>query len=213
MTSILQHYESFRFSVIPCPLFVAHKHIIEQCGTWKKTFEISQASPFDVRLIYEEPEGPRRTGGGSVGILLREIVIDGLPRTVYVCSYTDGYASLLSMVSEKIPGVFFTFRVSRLDVLYPMNMMKAFERNEISRFLYAMKDPRWKFWESGRPLPFEETSLYKSRLLRDRLNPNVISEYLSWLNFPSLDESFWISKEPGYLLCQRDFRLGLLTRT
>jgi hypothetical protein len=62
--------------------------------------------------------------------------------------------------------------------------------------------------EKGEPLPFEDLALYRSRQKRDRLTPEIISEYLTRFGYGSLDGDFWISAEPTHLLCEREFRLS-----
>ncbi len=57
------------------------------------------------------------------------------------------------------------------------------------RDVLAYKDPRWVFYEEGDPLDFEDLNLYKSRLVRDRLNSKILIEYLKrmGIDFEKID--------------------------
>lgn len=71
-----------------------------------------------------------------------------------------------------------------------------------------MKDTSaWVFLEKGEPLCFERLDFYNARRKRDRLTPDILSDYLACLGYGSLDEDFWISAAPAYLLCDSEFRL------
>ena len=52
----------------------------------------------------------------------------------------------------------------------------ASEKNE--RHITVYQDPQWTFYECGTPLPIEDMSLYKKRLIKNRLNNAIIKQYL-----------------------------------
>lgn len=47
------------------------------------------------------------------------------------------------------------------------------------RIIYALKEDRWVFYEEGELLPFENPDYYKRRKIKDRINNDIIIEYLS----------------------------------
>jgi hypothetical protein len=57
------------------------------------------------------------------------------------------------------------------------------------RVVYALLERRWEFFQSGTPFPFEETSRYAARRIRDRLTPEMMDRYLRALAIPRLDDS------------------------
>ena len=59
--------------------------------------------------------------------------------------------------------------------------------NGEERLIYANKEDRWIFYEEGEPLPFENKEYYKRRLIKDRLNNDIIVEYLSKMGINLLD--------------------------
>ena len=47
------------------------------------------------------------------------------------------------------------------------------------RIIYALEEDRWVFYEEGEPLSFENTDYYKRRIIKKRINNEIILEYLS----------------------------------
>ena len=51
---------------------------------------------------------------------------------------------------------------------------------------------------SGNPLPFENEDYYFRRLKKDRINADIILEYMNALGWNMLDDSFWLSHKQAY---------------
>jgi hypothetical protein len=211
MTSILDTYGRFAFSVLPCTVDVARQAVADQLGAWGKRVAIDRAALRDVRLIYGSPQGPFHPPAIEIGILLSEI--DGYAgrRTLFVSNVADGYASMIAMISKSILGTHLSFSVSRLTLEYPRNAITAWEHARTVRVVYAMRESSaWEFFEKGEPLPFEDLSFYRARQKRERLTPQSISECLSRLGYGSLHRDYWISSSPAHLVCETGFELGAI---
>ncbi len=61
---------------------------------------------------------------------------------------------------------------------------------------------------SGNPLPFENEDYYSRRLKNDRINADIILEYMNALGWNMLDDSFWLSDKQAYYE-KREFTGGL----
>jgi len=59
------------------------------------------------------------------------------------------------------------------------------------RVIMALKEDRWIFYQKGKPLPFEDLSLYDKRKIKDRINLDVIINYLQeiGINYHKIDTS------------------------
>ena len=55
----------------------------------------------------------------------------------------------------------------------------------------AIKEDRWTFIQQGHPLPFENIDYYNKRRMKDRINFEIIKEYLLKLgiDFYKIDSS------------------------
>lgn len=76
-----------------------------------------------------------------------------------------------------------------------MSRFWLMEKGEDKRVVYAMKDPRWIFYQEGNPLPFENLDYYQNRYIKNRLNQAILLEYLEKLGFCILENDFWRSEK------------------
>lgn len=51
---------------------------------------------------------------------------------------------------------------------------------------------------SGTPLPFENEGYYSRRLKKDRINADIILEYMNALGWNMIDDYFWVSDKLSY---------------
>ena len=70
------------------------------------------------------------------------------------------------------------------------------------RYLLCYQDPQWVFYEEGEPLKFENVELYKSRLKKNRLNKEILLQYLNCLGWNIMDENFWHTNNVIYEFVQ-----------
>ena len=63
---------------------------------------------------------------------------------------------------------------------------------------YIQDGLRSEFFMSGNPLPFENDDYYSRRLKKDRINADIILEYMNALGWNMLDDSFWLSHKQAY---------------
>lgn len=207
--SILSVYERFAFAILPCPMAVAREVILAQSAAWNQPLAIDRATVRDVQPILNSPDGPARLPAMRKAILLSEVEGADGKMTLFVSSVADGYSSMIYMVSKHVPGLHLAVQVSSASLEYPRNALTAIAADREVRVVYAMRDTNaWDFFEKGEPLPFENLAFYQLRQKRDRLTPEIISEYLTRFGYGSLDKDFWISAEPAHLLCEQEFRLS-----
>ena len=60
--------------------------------------------------------------------------------------------------------------------------------------------PPWKFINNGAYFEFENDEYYKRQRISDRVNRDVVVEYLQALGFDLRDPAFWTSRRPAFLL-------------
>lgn len=106
-------------------------------------------------------------------------------KTMLVSNVTDGWDTLCNAIAIRTKTDLYKFAWSNADHPDAMNAFRYtdFSAGDVSaafraqRVVYAMKDPRWIFYETGKPLPFEDVSLYKKRKITDRMNKPIIISY------------------------------------
>ncbi|HFW3778307.1 TPA: hypothetical protein ACIBKK_004939, partial [Salmonella enterica subsp. enterica serovar Thompson] len=57
--------------------------------------------------------------------------------------------------------------------------------------VYSMTDPRWKFYQKGDKLWFENEHYYTNRVIRKRMNKEILTEYCGQLNLDIKSDDFW----------------------
>ena len=62
---------------------------------------------------------------------------------------------------------------------YPVNSFWHIDENGNERVVQALKEDRWTFYQKGTPLPFEDLSLYEKKRIKDRINFDIIKQYLN----------------------------------
>ena len=80
---------------------------------------------------------------------------------------------------------------------YTFGQRKGDRRSE--RYVQYIQDGlRSEFYMSCNPLPFENEDYYSRRLKKDRINADIILEYMNALGWNMLDDSFWLSDKQAY---------------
>jgi hypothetical protein len=209
--NILDQLTTFAFAIIPGSAGMVANIIKEQGSAWANhEYSVDITCVRDIRIVCLSPDGPERKPAVKIAIMLSEVEGPNGPITLFVSSVKDGYVAMVIAISKKIPGEIVTFRIGRMDRLYPGNFIQSFLAGKSQRIVYAARTDRerWEFLEQGKPLPFEDPHIYEARRKRDLLNPEVIEMYLHKLGYVSLDQEFWITRhEPARLLAHKDFRL------
>jgi hypothetical protein len=74
------------------------------------------------------------------------------------------------------------------------------------RAIIVMRDGGpWKFLQSGNPLPFEDTTRYTARKVRDRFTYEMLVEYAAALGLRPFDEDFYLPPErPTAVLVEQE---------
>lgn len=54
-----------------------------------------------------------------------------------------------------------------------------------------MRDPKWTFYCQGEALPFEDRRQYQRRIIKQRLNKNVLIRYCARLGYDIAGDLFW----------------------
>ena len=111
------------------------------------------------------------------------------PQTTFLtANIDDGFLKMCQSFQKKMHCPFTRINLSNKN--YPPESMYWFQHIKPSgeeRLVYANKEDRWIFYEEGKPLPFENEAYYKRRIIKERLNYDIIVEYLSKMGINLLD--------------------------
>lgn len=103
-------------------------------------------------------------------------------RVFFTSNSADGRITLCNCVSKMLSCNFFKCRMhsSKSNDTFPFNSI-TYKRvgADVDRSVLAYKDPKWTFYEVGKPEDFEDLNFYKKKCIKDRLNSEIILSYLS----------------------------------
>lgn len=116
------------------------------------------------------------------GVVLWGNVADGFDSITYILNkrYGLGWTRVSFTLDTPEPG-------------YEMRFFHYMPANGKERYVHVMQNPRWEFWESGEPLPFEQTERYKERIKKKRLTNEMLLDYLLALDWDLRSPDFWKS--------------------
>jgi hypothetical protein len=111
--------------------------------------------------------------------------------TIFLSNLQDGWITLANRISGlgKFPR--YSFSLSDTSVGDAKNSMEFSDgTGNIARVVYAMRDPKWVFYQEGAPRPFEDVNLYEARYIKNRIDRDVIRRYCAKIGV-HLDDYFF----------------------
>ncbi len=73
------------------------------------------------------------------------------------------------------------------------------------RIIYSMKEnKKWIFFEKGKPLDIENLNYYKKRIIKQRMNNEIIIEYLEKMKI-NLNKQFFLSEKSAKYFEKREW--------
>mgnify|MGYP001053935981 CR=1 FL=1 len=144
--------------------------------------------PFDFDLYENEPS----SGGVHLAksYFFKPKTNDGI--CVMFSNYADGWLTLANVLSIKLQCGVYLFRMTAPNVLnYAMNGFYYINSGRQIRTVYAMQDHRWVFYEDAEIQWFEDESHYKMRMIKMRMNKEILVSYCERLGFDISNPLFW----------------------
>jgi hypothetical protein len=126
--------------------------------------------------------------------------------TAFLNNLDDGMEFNLDRLSRKVPWrVVTTVLFDDPKNEFPACAISCYHNfQETKRRIAAMKEiDGWLFHTEGPLLSFENPEYYERRLVRDRLNRNIIASYLTALGYDVADDRFWETDQLATFIWQR----------
>jgi hypothetical protein len=123
--------------------------------------------------------------------------------TVLMGLFHDGLSHSIFRLSEYSPYTWINIRIYN-DIDYPGCFFDYYaDHRKTQRRLMACKDEKgWEFVHRGPVQFFENVAYYSKRMIKDRLNREIITEYLEKLGYAVSNEGFWETTTSASLLWQ-----------
>lgn len=118
--------------------------------------------------------------------------------TVFISNRRDGWNSFCYLMAERHKKFQIQVTSTSNHAKYPKNMFQTWHDGRSSRIVMALRDDdKWKFSERGETQPFEENGLYLHKLIKERMNRNIIISYLNKIGYHVDSAAFWESTTDG----------------
>ncbi len=120
--------------------------------------------------------------------------------TAIIANLEDGWMTMCNLLAKQIPGQHLLARTA-IDTEYPVTDFEIWKNGESARYVQALREePNWVFFERGEVQAFEEPSNYKKRLIKNRLNRDILISYIAKLGWDLTNPVFWCSKAGAFHL-------------
>lgn len=114
---------------------------------------------------------------------------------VFFTNMSDGWDTLLSNYTRVFNEDIISIKLSCGNAKYPVYSFD-YKKGDKQRLIRSMKDiNKWEFFEKGEVYDFENTANYKKRRIADRINNELIIDYLNKIGINIKDDQFWISQK------------------
>jgi hypothetical protein len=127
-------------------------------------------------------------------VLLWQPVSIGFDLVVFLSNISDGWQTLINSYFDEHKHQIIRVRLSDSAKHYPAYLFEYMTQSN-HRIIQALKDDDgWDFYQSGAILSLENETNYRKRKIADRLNSDIIIEYLKNDGIDINVENFWTSK-------------------
>ena len=111
--------------------------------------------------------------------------------TLFTSNLSDGGYTLVYIMNKFLKLDSISLRISKAEDFYKVYDFDYYKGGDSIRYVRSMQDPRWEFYERGNPLWFEDIELYKQRMIKKRMNKDILIDYCNKLGFNIYDKCFW----------------------
>ncbi|GHT97028.1 hypothetical protein AGMMS49545_23570 [Betaproteobacteria bacterium] len=119
--------------------------------------------------------------------------------TIMISNISDGWNTLCHILSSSTAGHVYMFQFDDPREESHLSCFSCIKNGEDVRIVYAIKDPRWKFFQKGEILSFENNDYYQRRVISSRVNRDILSEYCHFLHLEVEKDEFWEVKNKSIL--------------
>lgn len=186
MKEFIQNCKYFTFNIFKNANIEALRYYFENSD---RIYKFTEISDFDLS------EHPKEQYYNAPRKIYLFSPLTNENQVVMITNAQDGLNALTRHISSKL-GIFsYNFSMSSKEDEEPKNELLLIENGKIKRVIQAMKDEKWVFYQAGAMLDFENPDHYKKRVVKDRLNKEILIQYAQKIGFDVLNNDFWRSKK------------------
>jgi hypothetical protein len=185
----ISQFEYFTFSCFESSLEEIEDFLFTKMSVEKYKIIKQQSFEFDLYKVKPQKGGSHLNKAYFFVPNLNDTIV------VMVSNYSDGWQTLTNFISSELKLNAYSFRITNNENDESFNSFSYLKKGNKIRTVYTMKDPKWVFYSEGDNQWFELEEFYKRRLIKNRLNKEILYQYCSKLNFEITNDFFWKSKQ------------------
>ena len=195
MENFYDKYDFFPLTILDTSVETAKFEIIEIISKWWGAMKTEQV---EVNLDKVNPAPTITSGGGHfIKVLIWEPKNNPNTTALFV-NLQDAYNSLIHTWNEIYEKKAITLRLSNDKICtYPHHEISIKTANKDERIVYTHFETKWKFFQTGQIQGFENPEYYKAKRITDRLDNEIINEYMGKLGFEIWAKDFYQSSKDG----------------
>jgi hypothetical protein len=117
-----------------------------------------------------------------------------------VNSFQDGWSGFVEGFCKRNNLEYMYISFSNNQALYSDFAIFNYYNSGKERTVYAISDEgKWEFFQKGEILSFENEAYYKRRSISNRLNEEILLEYLQKMGVDLAGKDFWQAKNDSFL--------------
>ena len=106
----------------------------------------------------------------------------------FISNFEDGWHTLCRVFQKKLKCPWAMFEMSDPKSRCSMNMFFYSKEPGTERTVMSYyDDTHWVFYDNGEPIEIEDLNYYKARFKRDRINKDIVTEYMRRLGIKFYD--------------------------
>jgi hypothetical protein len=191
---LIDDFTYFTYSFLEIDLQLVHSTLLDQFEDNEK-YKLS-LNPFRFDLYENKPF----SGGKHYPKAVFYNPVCCKEKTIMVSNYSDGWDTLNNLICSKTNSSCYSFKLSNKNIPNALNSFTYRESDSYKRIVSVMKDPKWIFYETGNALWFEDPENYKQKMIKNRLNREILISYSIKLGINLNDDSFGISDEQAIFI-------------
>ncbi len=197
MNTVLDAREDILFSLFYCSFDLVEDAAIKVFDSRGDLYVLERGS-LDLNFVNF---GKSQAGGREPS---RAVVYspDAFPQyCVLVSNLSDGWFTLVNRLCRQLQVFCVSVRSMGEGAPYPCDEIRVYNGGDVIRCVRAMLDgDRWQFFEKGSLQSFEACENYKERRVRDRLNRQIIIDYLRQSGVELWEADFWTSAKQALFI-------------
>ena len=195
MNNFYDKYEFFTLTILDSPIEIAKKEIEEIVRGWWGNMSINE----EVVDLDKVNPPPKITPGGAhfIKVLIWEPKLSPNVTALFV-NLLDAYNSLIHVWNEKFKKRAITLRLSNDEIcMYPHHELDIKTIDNKERVVYTHVESKWEYCEIGPIQYFENPEYYKRKKIKDRVNNEILNEYMAKMGFKIWSDDFYKSSKDG----------------